>query len=70
MSLPNLSTSTACHILDTCLGLTCCVENEFLQRTFQIYFELDSCNSKLSIGIEKVFYNTTLIDFKWGKILI
>ncbi|VDI45264.1 Hypothetical predicted protein [Mytilus galloprovincialis] len=66
MSLPNLSSLVACRIFETCLGLTCCVKNEFLQRTFQIYFELDPCSSKLSIGIEKAFYNTTLTDFKWG----
>lgn len=67
MSLPSLSPSVACHILETCLGITCCVENKFLQRTFQIYFELDPCSSKLSLGIENVFYNTTLTDFKWGR---
>ncbi|CAG2233871.1 unnamed protein product [Mytilus edulis] len=66
MSLPSLSPSVACHILGTCMGLTCCVKNDLLKRTFQIYFELDPCSSKLSIGIEKVFLNTSLTDFKWG----
>lgn len=68
MSLPSLSPSVACHLLESCVGLMCCVENEILQRTFKIYFELDPCNSKLSLGIEKAFFNTSLTDFKWGKL--
>ncbi|XP_052083593.1 uncharacterized protein LOC127720891 [Mytilus californianus] len=66
MTLPMLPSDVSCFITDTCTGVQCCVMNNLLQQTFEISFLLDSCNKKLSISIEKIQYNDTLLDFKLG----
>lgn len=67
MSLSTLSPEVSCFIADTCSGLSCCVNNHFLQRTFEVTFRLDPCENRLSIGIENTMYNRTLTDFNWGR---
>ncbi|VDI23782.1 Hypothetical predicted protein, partial [Mytilus galloprovincialis] len=66
MTLMELPAEVSCYITDTCTGIQCCVMNTLLQQTFEISFLLDSCNSRISIGIEKIQYNSTLLDFQWG----
>ncbi|CAG2253142.1 unnamed protein product [Mytilus edulis] len=66
MTLPMLPSGISCFITDTCTGIQCCVMNNLLQQTFEVSFLLDSCNRKLSISIEKIQYNNTLLDFKFG----
>lgn len=36
---------------------------------FDAYIYLDSCNSKVTIGIEKFQWNDTLIDYQFGTSL-
>ncbi|XP_052081234.1 uncharacterized protein LOC127719258 [Mytilus californianus] len=66
MTLPMLPSDISCFITDTCTGIQCCVMNDLLQQTFEVSFLLDSCSKRISIGIEKIQYNSTLLDFKWG----
>ncbi|CAG2247494.1 unnamed protein product [Mytilus edulis] len=66
MTLPMLPSDISCYITDTCTGIQCCVMNNLLQQTFEVSFLLDSCLNRISISIEKIQYNSTLLDFKWG----
>ena len=66
MTLPILSSELSCHVTDSCTGLQCCINNNYLQQTFEVSFQLDPCENRLTIGIEKTRFNRTLTDFKWG----
>ncbi|VDI13107.1 Hypothetical predicted protein, partial [Mytilus galloprovincialis] len=66
MTLPMLPSDISCFITDTCTGIQCCVMNNLLQQTFEVSFLLDSCDKRISISIEKIQYNSTLLDFKFG----
>lgn len=67
VTLPTLTSDISCHLDDTCTGLQCCVASSQLKRSYEVYFSIDHCTSSLSIQIEKVFYNRTLVGFPWGE---
>lgn len=68
-SLLTLTSDLSCNLLASCTGAQCCATSLTLQRTFEVYINIDSCTNSLSIQIEQLFYNHTLVDFQWGKII-
>ncbi|KAL3873866.1 hypothetical protein ACJMK2_036950, partial [Sinanodonta woodiana] len=67
VKLPSLPSGVACHIPSLCTGVQCCVDVEFLNRSFNAFLLLDSCNYKLTVGIEKLNFTKHLFDYSWGK---
>lgn len=68
LSLPYLKeTETTCIVDDTCTGVKCCVEMSLLDRSFVYSVRLDACSFMLTVGIEKLTYNHSLIGYKFGK---
>ena len=68
LSLPYLmETETTCIVDDTCTGVRCCVEMSLLDRSFVYSVRLDVCSFMLTVGIEKLTYNQSLIGYKFGK---
>ncbi|ESO82597.1 hypothetical protein LOTGIDRAFT_236952 [Lottia gigantea] len=66
MTLPALNDRMACYIPEYCTGITCCVDVREIRRTFQAHLFIDTCNYIFSVGIEKIVYNVTLVDYVWG----
>ncbi|KAK3101936.1 hypothetical protein FSP39_007496 [Pinctada imbricata] len=68
ITLPTLppSSNLVCHILDFCTGVECCYFLKPFQRSVDIKFSIDHCNSLLFIKVENAFYNRSLVDFDWG----
>ena len=69
LTLLPLTSDLSCNVLASCTGVQCCATSSTLQRTFEIYINIDPCAKSLSIQIEQLFYNHTLVDFQWGKIM-
>ncbi|XP_033724553.1 uncharacterized protein LOC117314596 [Pecten maximus] len=67
LSLPTLPGNMACRISDLCTGVDCCTSVPKLTRNFHSHLLLDACALKLSIGIEKLFFNISLVDYQFGK---
>ena len=57
----------SCHIPEFCTGLQCCLAIPVLKRSFQFHVYIEACSYVLSIGIEKYYYNVSLLSYEWGK---
>jgi hypothetical protein len=66
--LPALDESVSCHIPEHCTGVECCVDVDLVGRSFHAYVVIDPCQYTLSIGIENLAVNLTLLDYEWGTI--
>ncbi|XP_052090897.1 uncharacterized protein LOC127727822 [Mytilus californianus] len=66
-SLPSLPSSVSCHMYDTCTGMDCCVDVKEISRSLNLFLNLDTCNYYLSGGIEKLTFNKSLINYKFGQ---
>lgn len=68
--LPTLRQEVKCHIPSYCTGIECCVDIDILNRGIRFTLQIDSCANRLVVGIEKLQYNISLIDYEWGKIYL
>ena len=53
--------------MDTCTGISCCLEIEEFQLSVNFYIILDACDYEFSVGIENLPYNKVLLDYEFGK---
>ncbi|XP_046562947.1 uncharacterized protein LOC124271840 [Haliotis rubra] len=67
MTLPSLPSSLSCHIPDYCTGLDCCVDVVSLGMSFNFKILLDTRNLVLTVSIEKLTFQTSLFNYKWGE---
>ncbi|XP_062579219.1 uncharacterized protein LOC134241150, partial [Saccostrea cucullata] len=56
----------SCLIKDTCTAVSCCMDIDFLQRSFETYITLDACNHWILVGVEKLSFNLSLDDISFG----
>ncbi|KAL5015119.1 hypothetical protein ScPMuIL_009389 [Solemya velum] len=54
-----------CHLQKTCTAVECCVEVTRIRRSFNVFLSLDPCEARLKIGIEKMTYDLSLIDYEF-----
>jgi hypothetical protein len=66
MDLPDLGEGVSCHVPDYCTGVHCCVDVPVIGHAFHTYVLLDACNYILSVGIDMLQFNVTLLDYRWG----
>ncbi|VDI06314.1 Hypothetical predicted protein [Mytilus galloprovincialis] len=66
-SLEDISSHAACHIQDRCTAIDCCITLPSFKRNVNVFVDLDPCEYRLSIAIEKVHLNLSLVDYKWGS---
>uniref|UniRef100_K1PXP9 Uncharacterized protein n=1 Tax=Magallana gigas TaxID=29159 RepID=K1PXP9_MAGGI len=62
-----ISDSVTCLIKDTCTAVSCCMDIDFLQRSFESYITIDACNQWIHVGIEKLSFNISFDDFPFGR---
>ncbi|KAK3101652.1 hypothetical protein FSP39_005219 [Pinctada imbricata] len=67
LSLQTLPSYAACRLPSYCTGAQCCVDVGLLGRTFDTHVFLDACNHRLSVGLEKLDINITLLDFAFDQ---
>ncbi|CAG2190136.1 COL12A [Mytilus edulis] len=56
-----------CSFNNECSGVSCCIDSMFINRSFYTNLELDPCEQKLHIGIEKLQFTVSLLDFVFDK---
>ncbi|XP_062593831.1 uncharacterized protein LOC134255325, partial [Saccostrea cucullata] len=61
-----ITDSVSCLIKDTCTAVSCCMDIDFLQRSFETYVTVDACNYWIFVGIEKLSFNISLDDMLFG----
>ncbi|CAG2204544.1 unnamed protein product [Mytilus edulis] len=67
VDLPVLSEDLTCYLGDTCDTVSCCVDVEDLGRTMEISLSIDHCNMKLTLQLERLSEEISLVDYKWSK---
>jgi len=67
-SLEDISSHAACHIPDRCTAVDCCITLPSFRRNVNVFVDLDSCDYRLSVGIEKIHLNFSLVDYQWGTL--
>lgn len=65
-----ISDSVTCLIKDTCTAVSCCMDIDFLQRSFESYITIDACNHWIHVGIEKLSFNISFDDLSFGTYYI
>lgn len=68
-TLPTLPTSIICSLSDTCTGVDCCVDVELLGRSIHTYVDIDPCYYRMTVGLERMEFNTSLVDYTWGSVI-
>ncbi|KAJ8320500.1 LOW QUALITY PROTEIN: hypothetical protein KUTeg_002087 [Tegillarca granosa] len=66
-TLEPLDNTTSCHLDSTCTGVTCCTDVQLLGRSFNTYIYLDPCNYKMTVQIEKLKVEYSLLSYKWNR---
>jgi hypothetical protein len=46
--------------------VSCCVEDEVLSRNIEATVSIDPCKFIMRLEIEKLQFNVSLLNFKWG----
>ncbi|KAL5015120.1 hypothetical protein ScPMuIL_009390 [Solemya velum] len=66
--IPTLPSAVSCSLHESCTSFDCCMSIEQLQRTFSVSVDVDSCNYKMVINIEKLKFEVLLFNFDWGEL--
>lgn len=64
--LPSLGPSTRCAVSTSCSEIRCCIHSDILGENLEAYIDLDACNAKVSVGIEKYHWTDKLLGYKFG----
>ena len=62
-----ISDYATCYVPDTCTSIDCCIEVTKIGRSFRTYVDVDTCNYKLTVEIDKIHLEYSLVDYEWGK---
>lgn len=66
--LTPLKIPATCMIPSHCTAVDCCIDVDFLGRSFHTYLDLDTCNNQFTVGIEKLKLDpVSLLDYKFGR---
>ncbi|XP_071123204.1 uncharacterized protein [Mytilus edulis] len=66
LKLLKLPESAVCNLGQSCTSVNCCVKDNILRKTFNVWVDLDPCTYKLKFGIEKLSHEIDLFGYKWG----
>lgn len=73
VSTSPLNIPATCVILSHCTAIDCCVDVEFLHRSFHVLFDLNVCNNTFTIGIDRLQLepmNLTSIEYGLYHLLV
>ena len=67
--LPSEGGSLVCSVNQNCLDINCCVNMNIkvTELKLKAWLTVDPCNFTFSVGFEKLVYNLTLFNYKWGR---
>ncbi|XP_052083599.1 uncharacterized protein LOC127720898 [Mytilus californianus] len=67
--LPSMSGEVRCNMGYTCDTVSCCVDIVDLDRTMEVSLSIDHCNRKLTLQLERLSEEISLMDYKWGTLI-
>ena len=67
-SLPSLGPSTRCAVSASCSEVRCCMHSDILGENLEAFVDLDTCNAKVTVGIEKYHWTDKLLGFTFGDV--
>lgn len=65
--LSTLGTHTRCAISRTCSSVHCCLHSEVLNTNLDAFIDIDACNGKINVGIEKYQWTHKLLGYTFGE---
>lgn len=65
--LSTLGTHTRCAISRTCSSVHCCLHSEVLNTNLDAFIDIDACNGKINVGIERYQWSHKLVGYKFGE---
>lgn len=65
--LSTLGTHTRCAISRTCSSVHCCLHSEVLNTNLNAFIDIDACNGKINVGIEKYQWSHKLLGYTFGE---
>lgn len=65
--LPDLPDNIFCTLSKTCNAIDCCMQSDLLQRNFALSIKVDQCKMTLTVAIEKLTFELSLLNYDWGK---
>ncbi|XP_048258717.1 uncharacterized protein LOC124137708 isoform X1 [Haliotis rufescens] len=68
LTLPTLPDSVTCHLSDPCGSIQCCIDVDFIGRSFNVQIGIDPCTYTFTMGIEKLVFTRALSSYKWGTV--
>jgi hypothetical protein len=67
--LTDLTIPASCFIPSHCTAIDCCIEVDFLHRSFHTYIDLNTCDNTFTLGIEKLKMDPiNLTNYEFGKL--
>jgi len=61
-----LPTNINCYVKPSCTNIVCCEDVDMLRRSFETEINIDPCDFKLTVRIERLRFDVPLFDYKWG----
>ena len=68
VELGDLPADMNCKFGASCSMLSCCLHSSLLQRNFEVNVTIDPCSLQMTLSIEKLEFDVSLIGYTWGKI--
>ena len=68
--VPAIENILQCAMDEHCLGIECCVGLNFKLTTLSVkaWLFLDPCEFTFVVGFEKMSFNISLFNYKWGNV--
>lgn len=61
-----VSNDVNCHISSNCTGISCCLQDHISGTSYQFSIEINPCDEKILITLEKFTFTTSLFDYTMG----
>lgn len=61
-----VSNDLNCHISSNCTGISCCLEDHISGTSYQFSIEINPCDEKILITLEKFTFTMSLFDYTMG----
>lgn len=68
LDLPALSGPVSCTLLSSCTAVDCCIYVDFLKRSFHALLDIDMCSRKITLAVEKLKMDFSVLDYTWGML--
>lgn len=61
-----VSNNLNCHISSNCTGIACCLQDHISGTSYQFSIEINPCDEKILITLEKFTFAMSLFDYTMG----